>query len=94
MSRLNDLAEKLDKIYQDHKAEIDTLETSGPNGGRNALYIDGWIGHGNGTITRAANLSRLPVLPLWTGQAPTPSSAIPLCALKDAEKAYKDIYQK
>ncbi len=92
MTRTEQLTEKIETIYRANKSEIDALPQGGPQGGTNAAYIEGWICLGNGTITRAANLSSLPVLPYWSGPSPTPSSSIPECVSDEIEKTYKSIF--
>lgn len=95
MTRLQQLAIKIDDIYQAHKAEIDALSRSGPKGGTNAAYISGWVAPGITAISRAANMSKhMPTLNYWSGSNPTPSTAIPLCAFKDMSLAYNKIFNR
>ena len=91
-TRTEKLTVKCNDIYAKHKSEIDSLDRHGPLGGQNAAGIPGWCNHGNGTITRACNMSNMPVLPYWSGSLPTPSSAIPLCAMAELLTGYKDIF--
>jgi hypothetical protein len=91
-TRTEQLADAIEKIYQANKADIDTLPNHGPNGGRNAATISGWTNYGNGTITRAANMTNMPVMSYWSGSAPTPSSALPEMCYKEITKAYNKIF--
>ncbi len=79
-------------IFESHKNEISFLPTVGPRGGRNGRGIPGWENYGKGTITRAANMTSMPVLPYWSGVCPTPSSCLPSCVKDDVMAAYNDIF--
>jgi hypothetical protein len=92
MTRIERLASKIEKIYQTNKAAIDILPNRGPNGGTNAASIEGWMNYGNGTITKAANMTHMPVMNYWSGSAPTPSSALPAICYEEITKAYNDIF--
>ena len=92
-TKLEMLADEIEVIYQLSRVEIDSLDKRGRRGGNNARHIRGWTCLGNGTITRAANLSGLPVLPYWTGKAPTPSHAVPECVADALLAAYTRIFQ-
>ena len=92
LTRTEKLSQAIQEIYEANKIAIKNLDTKGPNGGTNAANISGWINHGNGTITKAANESQMPVLNYWSGSAPTPSSAIPACVYNDCVKAYDRIF--
>ncbi len=92
-TRTEKLTVKCNDIYAKHKPAIDSLDRYGPRGGVNAAYIDGWTHHGNGTITRACNMSDIPIKPYWSGSLPTAASAIPTCVVDDLLTAYKDIFK-
>lgn len=81
------------EIYRIHQNEIESLQTRGPRSGSNARNIPGWVQSPNGTITKACNLSNIPVLPWWSGSAPTPSGAIPSCCALELKCAYNKIFK-
>ena len=88
MTRTQQLRIELEKIAAEHQKEIDELPTRGPKGGHNARYINGWV-RSCANITRAGGL---PMMRLWDGSAPTPSTAIPECCAKEAYEAEKRIF--
>lgn len=92
MTRTQQLAVKIQAIYMTHKAEIDMLPHYGPRGGCNACGIQGWVNLGNGTITKAALKTDMPVKNWWSGSMPTPSSAVPMCASWDILAAHKQVF--
>lgn len=79
-------------IFVANRAEIDSLATTGKNGGTNAARIEGGSNYHNGTITRAANMSNMPVLDYWSGSAPTPSSALPACVQSEVLGEFNRIF--
>lgn len=91
-TRTQKLSAKFNEIYTKYKKEIDALPRRGPRGGTNAAHITGWVAIGNGTITKAANQSKMPTLNYWSGSHPTPSSAIPYVAHVDMMHAYNAIF--
>ena len=93
MTRTEKLAQEIQKIYESKKAIIEDLDRQTPLGGSNAKNIIGWDNPHNGTITRAANMTDMPVLPYWSGSNPTPASAIPKCVLASVEQAYDAIFK-
>ena len=94
MTRTQELAKSIQKIYEVNKKAIDSLPTKGPNGGTNAATIVGWENYRNGTITRAANMTDMPVMNFWSGSAPTPSSALPDMCYDEIINEYKRIFNK
>lgn len=96
MTRTQQLAEKLDELYESDPAiqlEIKNLSRTGPRGGHNARHIEGWHPSSSGTVTKAANLSKyIPTLHFWSGSARTPSTAIPSCIFYQAATAKKEIF--
>jgi hypothetical protein len=91
-TRTEKLASKIKKIVAEKKTEIENLSFYGPNGGTNALYIDGWSHVGNGTITKAAGMAGCPRANYWSGHMPTPATALPSCVLPAIERAYGKIF--
>jgi hypothetical protein len=94
MTRIEKLAKEIEKLYEENQSVIDALPIRGPSGGTNARYIEGWKNYQNGTITRAANMTNMPVLQFWSGHNPTPSSALPKCLYDQIMQAYKEIFDK
>ena len=89
MTRTDQLHNKLVDIATQHKMEISQLSHTGPKGGHNALYIPGWS-RSTANVSRAAGL---PMMKLWDGSAPTPSTAIPTCCYEEALAAEKEIFE-
>jgi hypothetical protein len=92
MTRTQKLSIEIQNIYLRNKIAISALDRRGPNGGTNANNIMGWTRSPSGTVTKAANMTDLPVLNLWDGSAPTPSSAIPECVYADIVRVYNKIF--
>ena len=94
MTRTEKLAQKIQKLYAQHKTKIDNLPTSGPKGGNNAATILGWTHLGNGTITKACNIANVPTMPFWSGSCTTPARSIPTCIADKCIKLYHQIFVK
>lgn len=93
-SRLDKLVIEIRSMYEANWVDIDNLPTLTERGGRNARNISGWSHSPNGTVTKAARIAGCPVLPYWSGSAPTPASAIPSCIWREAIEACQKIYNK
>jgi len=77
MNKTQELANKLENIWENISDDEKKLSFYGPRGGRNARFIPGWICVGNQTITKACIIAGIPIMNYWSGSAPTPSTAIP-----------------
>lgn len=94
MTRIEMLTKKITVIYKKRFAQINSLPTEGPKGGKNAKYIKGWKRTGNHVITKACIAANLPILDYWKGHLPTPSKAIPECILEEVKTEYEKIFGK
>jgi hypothetical protein len=92
MTRTQNLTNQIKAIYLSKQDQVSALPRTGPNGGSNAAYIDGWTHSPNGTISKACGLAGVPLMPLWSGSLPTPSTAIPSCMYDDVMAAYTAIF--
>lgn len=92
MTRTEQLAKAIQKIAKKHQKEIKSLKYSGPKGGGNARYIEGWEHIGNGTITKACHLAGLPTMNYWSGKNSTPAAAFPECVAEEIREVYLQIF--